>query len=93
VLHLRKILEHIKMPYRVVAPAPGRHRALADKPFTLVLGNEEEGLPSATLSVCDEIVAIPGPGRIQSLNVAASAAILLYVHSAASRHHRDVSSH
>jgi TrmH RNA methyltransferase len=50
-----------------------------DKPFALVLGNEEKGLPKGTLSACDDIVAIPGTGQIESLNVAASAAILIYV--------------
>ena len=52
------------------------HRS--DKPFALVLGNEEEGLPRATLAVCDEIVTIPGAGNMQSLNVSASAAVLIY---------------
>jgi TrmH RNA methyltransferase len=42
------------------------------------LGNEENGLRAATLKACDEIVTIPGSGSIQSLNVAASAAILIY---------------
>ncbi|HMK80706.1 MAG TPA: RNA methyltransferase, partial [Xanthobacteraceae bacterium] len=76
-------LKQLKAYYRVVAAAPGKHRDLSalprgEKPFALVLGNEEEGLPRATLAACEEIVAIPGAGRIQSLNVAASAAILLY---------------
>ena len=44
----------------------------------LVLGNEEHGLPRATLKACDEIVTIPGSGFVQSLNVAASAAVLLH---------------
>jgi TrmH RNA methyltransferase len=44
----------------------------------LVLGNEEDGLRPATLKACDEIVTIPGSGLVQSLNVAASAAILIY---------------
>lgn len=35
------------------------------------------GLPPATLKACEELVTIPGAGRVQSLNVAASAAILL----------------
>jgi RNA methyltransferase, TrmH family len=87
-LHLRKALKRLKIPYRVVAAAPGRYRELAElrgdnKPFALVLGNEAEGIPAATLAACDDVVAIPGRGRIQSLNVAASAAILLYVLSAA----------
>ena len=77
-------LKRLKTAYRIVAAAPGRHRAPSDlrkgdKPYALVLGNEEDGLPKATLSACDEIVAIPGAGRIESLNVSASAAILIYV--------------
>jgi TrmH RNA methyltransferase len=37
------------------------------------------------MAACDEIVAIPGSGRVQSLNVSASAAILVYALAAASR--------
>jgi TrmH RNA methyltransferase len=82
-LRLPEALRSLKTSYRVVATALGRHSALgglprADRPFALVLGNEEEGLPKATLACCDDVVVIPGSGRIQSLNVAASAAILLY---------------
>jgi TrmH RNA methyltransferase len=47
--------------------------------MALILGNEEQGLAAATLAACDEIVTIPGGGRIQSLNVAAAAAILIYL--------------
>ena len=52
--------------------------ARSERPFALVLGNEEAGLRPATLKACDEIVTIPGSGSIQSLKVAASAAILIY---------------
>jgi len=38
----------------------------------------ETGLDPATLAECDEVVTIPGSGRVQSLNVAAAAAILIY---------------
>ena len=76
-------LKGLRQSHRVIAAAPGRHAALSglrrsDRPFALVLGNEETGLPRATLEACDEIVAIPGAGRVQSLNVAATAAILIY---------------
>jgi TrmH RNA methyltransferase len=82
-VRLPEALKRLKPHYRVVATALGPHRVLGtlvrgDKPFALVLGNEEAGLPKATLAACDDIVVIPGSGRIQSLNVAASAAILLY---------------
>ena len=50
----------------------------AERPLALVLGNEEHGLPPATLAACEAIVTIPGSGLVQSLNVAASAAILLH---------------
>jgi TrmH RNA methyltransferase len=50
----------------------------SERTFALVLGNEEEGLRPAILKVCDEIVTIPGSGSVQSLNVAATAAILIY---------------
>jgi len=87
---LAQALKRLQASYRTVAASPGRHCDLAtlrqgDKPVALVLGNEEEGLPRATLSACDDVVAIPGSGRVQSLNVAASAAILLHAVSSAPR--------
>ena len=48
-------------------------------PVALILGNEETGLDPATLAACDEVVRIPGSGRVQSLNVASAAAILIYL--------------
>jgi TrmH RNA methyltransferase len=76
-------LQRLRRHYRVVGTAAENgklHAALtaSDKPLALVLGNEEHGLPRATLAACDEIVTIPGSGLVQSLNVAASAAILMH---------------
>ncbi len=53
---------------------PRRH-----KPFALVLGNEQSGIDPAILAQCRARVTIPGTGRMQSLNVAAAAAILTYL--------------
>jgi RNA methyltransferase, TrmH family len=68
--------------YRVVGTALGRGRKLEtlprDRPLAVVLGNEERGLDLATLAACNEIVTIPGSGWVQSLNVAATAAVLVY---------------
>ena len=80
---LAPMLKVLSEAYRVMAAVPGEHTPLpklkkSSKPFALILGNEEEGLPPATLDACEEKVAIPGSGQVQSLNVAASAAILLY---------------
>ena len=69
--------------YRVLGTALGKGQSLdalrpAEKPIALVLGNEEDGLPRATLDACDAVITIPGTGAVQSLNVSASAAILIH---------------
>ena len=80
-----KTLQRLKPHYRVIGTALGAHRPINDvfsnndKPLALVLGNEEEGLPAATQAACDEIVTIGGSGRVQSLNVSATAAILIHL--------------
>ncbi|MCC6717179.1 MAG: RNA methyltransferase [Acetobacteraceae bacterium] len=49
-----------------------------DRPVALVLGNEETGLSPAVLAACRRQVRISGAGRVQSLNVAQAAAVLLH---------------
>jgi 23S rRNA (guanosine2251-2'-O)-methyltransferase len=44
----------------------------------LVLGAEGKGLRPRVASSCDELLSLPLRGRIESLNVSATAAILLY---------------
>lgn len=46
--------------------------------IALVLGTEFEGIRPSTLSACDWISKIPISGKIESLNVSAAAAVLLY---------------
>jgi len=77
------MLRQLRRTYRVVAAAAEKGQPIAalqprQGPFALVLGNEEHGLPHATLAACDETVTIAGSGLVQSLNVAATAAILLH---------------
>jgi TrmH RNA methyltransferase len=77
------MLKSLRTAYRVIGTALGKGEPIgrieaAGRPLAIVLGNEEEGLPSATLESCETIVTIPGGGRVQSLNVAASAAIFIY---------------
>lgn len=75
-------LQAMKHLYRVVATT-AEHGADTDlscrngKPICLVFGNEEHGLPRATLRACEQAVTIAGSGQVQSLNVAATAAILV----------------
>jgi 23S rRNA (guanosine2251-2'-O)-methyltransferase len=44
----------------------------------LVLGSEGRGLRPRVASMCDELVALPLRGRVDSLNVSAAAAALIY---------------
>ena len=44
----------------------------------LVFGAEGPGLTEATLAACDEMVEIPMPTYMNSLNVAAATAVFLY---------------
>lgn len=75
-------LRKLRPAYRIVGAALGQGLAPdklpRDRPIALVLGNEEAGLGPATLAMCDNIVTLPGSGAVQSLNVSAAAAILIY---------------
>ncbi len=80
---LPDVLQRLRPYYRIVASALERGFPLADvkldtRPVALLLGNEEEGLGKATLDAAETIVTIPGSGAVQSLNVAAAAAILIH---------------
>lgn len=75
-------LRRLSKSYRIIGAALEGGRAPAElsrgRPIALVLGNEEQGLPRSTLERCEAIVTLPGPGAVQSLNVGAAAAILIY---------------
>lgn len=51
------------------------------RPIAFVLGNEETGLPKHSQAECDALAVIPGSGHVQSLNVAATTAIVAYLAS------------
>jgi tRNA G18 (ribose-2'-O)-methylase SpoU len=49
-----------------------------DQPVALVMGNEGWGLPSEVLEACDGAVMLPMAGGVDSLNVGAAGAILMW---------------
>ncbi len=61
------------------------------KPTAFVVGNEGSGLREKTREVCDILVNIPMHPRCESLNAAASAAIVMYTWSA--QHNAALSPH
>ena len=66
------------------AAAGGRQPVSYDRPdysgagVMLVLGSEGKGLRPRVAGACDELIALPQRGRIESLGVAAAASALLY---------------
>jgi RNA methyltransferase, TrmH family len=56
-----------------------------EQPLTFVLGAERAGLPEEIVAQCDEAATIPISAEVESLNVAATAAIALYAASSSSR--------
>jgi TrmH RNA methyltransferase len=49
-----------------------------NKPFALVLGNEEQGPAPATIAACAHRLTLPGSGRVESLNVSVAAGVLIH---------------
>jgi len=69
--------------YRTVAAAltpeaRPLHELPRDRPVALVLGEEDEGVSPPVLAACRRQVRIVGSPRMQSLNVAQAAAVLLH---------------
>jgi tRNA G18 (ribose-2'-O)-methylase SpoU len=60
------------------ADAKAPHEQRRESPPTLVLGNEGWGLPSGVLERCDEAVMLPMARGVDSLNVGAAGAILMW---------------
>ena len=71
--------------YRIVATTPHRCSATPESfdvtkgKFALVFGTEHAGISDAVLEAADDFLMIPMCGMVESLNVSASAAILIYM--------------
>lgn len=70
------------LDFQVVATVPGASKQFFEidfsHPTVLLLGGEGRGLPPHLKRVSTHVVNIPMLGKVQSLNVASSGAILLY---------------
>ncbi|MDA0591184.1 MAG: 23S rRNA (guanosine(2251)-2'-O)-methyltransferase RlmB [Planctomycetota bacterium] len=60
--------EHASDPIESVLP---------DRPWMVVVGNEEKGLRRLTIEKCDVVCGIPPRGPVTSLNVSVAAAVLI----------------
>lgn len=49
-----------------------------NRPIAIVMGSEEDGITDAVLKIADEKLKIPLFGKIESLNVSVSAALMIY---------------
>lgn len=71
--------------YRIVATTPHREDVTPETfdvgrgPFALVFGTEHDGISDEIIASADEFLRIPMCGMVESLNVSASAAILIYL--------------
>ena len=68
--------------FQVVAATEKSRKLLYDadlrRPTAIVMGAEENGISKEVLKLCDEQLAIPLIGHIESLNVSAAAAVMLF---------------
>ncbi len=78
--------------YRIVATTPHREDCTPENfdveagKFALVFGTEHAGISDDIIASADEFLRIPMCGMVESLNVSASAAILIYMLSERMRH-------
>ena len=82
----KEALEALKSEgYRIVATTPHRCSVTPETfdvtkgKFTLVFGTEHAGISDEVIEAADDFLMIPMCGMVESLNVSASAAILIYM--------------
>ena len=80
---VRNTIKQLQMEgYQVVAATEKSRKLLYDadfrKPTVLVMGAEDTGISKEVLKLCDEQLSVPLIGHIESLNVSAAAAVMLF---------------
>lgn len=86
-------LAHLKSEgYRIVATTPHRESCTPESfdvtkgKFAIVMGTEKTGISDEVMAAADEFLRIPMCGMVESLNVSACAAIIVYMLSERMRH-------
>lgn len=68
--------------YTIIGTSPHATKTLReislDTKIALIFGTEDEGLSSEAIKSCDDLVALPQYGFVESLNVSVCAALCLY---------------
>ncbi len=89
-------LQHLKAEgYRIVATSPHRESCTPETfdvtkgKFAIVMGTEKTGISDEVMAAADEFLRIPMCGMVESLNVSACAAIIVYMLSERMRHEVD----
>ena len=86
-------LAHLKSEgYRIIATTPHKESCtpesfdIAKGKFAIVMGTEKTGISDEVMEAADEFLRIPMCGMVESLNVSACAAIIVYMLSERMRH-------
>ena len=78
--------------YRIVATTPHKQSCTPESfdlkkgKFAIVMGTEKTGISDEVMAAADEFLRIPMCGMVESLNVSACAAIIVYMLSERMRH-------
>ncbi|MBQ9962826.1 MAG: RNA methyltransferase, partial [Alistipes sp.] len=78
--------------YRIIATTPHRESCTPESfdvtkgKFAIVMGTEKTGISDEVMAAVDEFMRIPMCGMVESLNVSACAAIIVYMLSERMRH-------
>lgn len=80
---IRNTLKYfIENDMQIVAATEKTEKLIYDadftKPTVIVMGSEDTGISKEVLKMCDEHVAIPIKGSVESLNVSVAAGVILY---------------
>ncbi len=84
-----------KSGYRIIATSPHKDDTTPETfdvtkgKFALVFGTEYAGISDEVIGAADEFLKIPMCGMVESLNVSASAAIIMYLLSQRVREHTE----